>query len=465
MLSGCQLKKQVAKDEALLSTEVKEEVIQEVKNDVQHEIKEKGEREQIMQHIEEIHGKYYTISEVIDAGPYISKIVLDLEQEVTGSIDLETFQVYVTRKTIPKEATSESKIIEEGNRTIMEAYVSDAQGNRADAASYITLIMEVQPRLSIGSIINYAGNYNHTIEVLHTIYQIKDLDMGSTVLQNKVFNDNGGNNILLADDFTYGISSNKTLPLKYAEFRPKNDGKNPLIIWLHGAGEGGENHLLPIIGNKVVNLASEDIQSYFGGAYVLVPQASTMWMDNGKGMYTSDGSSKYTEALKDLVDEYLATHEGIDQERIYIGGCSNGGFMTMKMILTYPDFFTAAFPVCDAYADAWITEEQIRSIKDLPIWFTHAQNDEILKPIIYSEGTYLRLVKAGATNVHISLFDEVVDTTGQYVDAAGAPYKYMGHFSWVYALDNQCILDYDQKPVFANGKEVTLMEWLSKIQE
>lgn len=98
-----------------------------------------------------------------------------------------------------------------------------------------------------------------------------------------------------------------------------------------------------------------------------------MWMDDGTGEYTKDGSSKYTEVLDALIGAFVDAHPQIDRSRIYIGGCSNGGFMTMKQIIFNPSRYAAAYPVCEALADAFISDEDILKLKDLPIWFTHAK--------------------------------------------------------------------------------------------
>ena len=71
----------------------------------------------------------------------------------------------------------------------------------------------------------------------------------------------------------------------------------------------------------------------------------------------------------------MAANPAIDTDRIYIGGCSNGGYMTMEMVITYPDYFAAAYPICEAYADNAITDEQLERVKNLPIWFIYAEDD------------------------------------------------------------------------------------------
>ena len=57
------------------------------------------------------------------------------------------------------------------------------------------------------------------------------------------------------------------------------------VIWLHGAGEGGWDPYIAVLGNKVINIAFPKIQGYFGGAYLFAPQCPTMWMDDGSGQY------------------------------------------------------------------------------------------------------------------------------------------------------------------------------------
>ena len=52
----------------------------------------------------------------------------------------------------------------------------------------------------------------------------------------------------------------------------------------------------------------------------------------------------------------------MDPYRVYIGGCSNGGYMTMNMVLRNPGFFAAAYPTCEAYMDQYISDVQIQQL-------------------------------------------------------------------------------------------------------
>ena len=84
----------------------------------------------------------------------------------------------------------------------------------------------------------------------------------------------------------------------YAEYLPAEDNqKNALVIWLHGAGEGGVDPTIDLLANEVTALAGDEFQELFKGAYVLAPQSPTMWMDDGTGAYQNgDKGSCYAEA-------------------------------------------------------------------------------------------------------------------------------------------------------------------------
>ena len=83
----------------------------------------------------------------------------------------------------------------------------------------------------------------------------------------------------------------------------------------------------------------------------------------------------------------------------------------------------------------------------------------MVKPLETVVPTYQRLIAAGAPNVHFSYFDKVVDD--KFLNDKGEPYEYMGHFTWVYVYNDDCVLDFDGKPVVCGGKEVSLFQWMA----
>lgn len=263
--------------------------------------------------------------------------------------------------------------------------------------------------------------------------------------------------------------------LTYGAYEPEAlriDGKkNPLVIWLHGMGEGGTDVSIELMGNEVVSLIRNDIQSHFtteGGAtgsYVLAVQCPTMWMDSAKGMITGSYPSLYSDVLKSCIDWYVSLNPDVDRNRIYIGGCSNGGYMTMNMLIRNPHYFAAGYPVCEAYEDVNISDNDIKSLAEENIWIIQSFDDTTVNPKQYSIPTYKRLMEAGAKNVWLSMFESIIgtDTPGQ---------KLMGHFSWVYVFNDQVTAAQEQstadvKPSNNGGGSVApqgfsnLFDWMN----
>ena len=395
---------------------------------------------------------YITIIEGEDWGPAVTKLVIPYTAGGQGD-----FQVTAVKKAV---ASTGEEINDQGEVLVNQVYRSDETGNKSDDGNYTTIELTIHPDDTFTNpfYFDMEAFANSWADVTYTI-----TSKNGDTWKKEINRIKEGADMFDKGDHTYTDEEFGDITLQYANYSPKQDDKkNPLIIWLHGMGEGGEDPDLVLLGNKVTNLAKDPIQSYFEGAYVLAPQSPTFWLDNGTGSMTEDGNSMYTRALMDTIDTYVKNNDDIDTERIYIGGCSNGGFMTMRMIMSYPEYFAAAYPICDAMYDAFITDEDIQKIKHIPMWFTHASSDALAMVADTSIPTYDRLIEAGAPNVHFSLYDAVIDKSNQYKDAEGAPYMYNAHYSWIYTLNNDPKLDYEGEPVMIDNKPVTIFEWLSK---
>lgn len=245
----------------------------------------------------------------------------------------------------------------------------------------------------------------------------------------------------------------------YADYKPDHAAgqKHPLVIWLHGAGEGGDDPAVAVLGNQVSALFGKKFQSVMGGAYVLVPQCPTYWMSYTEEPDWGDNpgvSSIYLQDLMELIQNYVAQNPDIDSNRIIVGGCSNGGYMTMDLVMHYPNYFAAAYPICEAYLDAGISDDELHNIADtkLPIWFVYAQTDTTVPPAQYSAPTMARLKNMNA-DLYATVWPNVVDTTGKLKKADGSAYEYNGHFSWIYFFQGLCKDD-------ATG--VDMWSWMAK---
>lgn len=397
--------------------------------------------------------EYTLVVEGFDWGPMVNKVIVGLDAPAK-TVDMSEYAVVAERSHSCAEVPAASA---KGNRTVVFAYISDNKGNRVEEGAYVTLILSVAPNSPICSAFQYStkapcrGNQwvNYKVTVTNT-------------KTNQVWNKEKNRIMPLADEFDltgkYEYEAGKSLT--YASYSPKNISKKiPLIIWLHGGGEGGTDPSIALIGNKAFNYASADIQKYFGAAYVLVPQTPGAWMHDKDGkMQSGNGEDVYNVGLMKLIKDYVSKNPMIDPKRIYVGGCSNGGYMSLKLILKEPSYFAAGYISALAYQSQYITDDQINSIKNVPIWFIQAKDDRTTDPLKTAVPVYERLKKAGAKNVHFSFFDHVIDLTGMY---GGENYYFNGHWSWIYSHANQVFKEFDGSYVTLSGKPVSLMEWMA----
>ena len=389
---------------------------------------------------------YKMVIEGFDFGPFVTKLIIAWNHE-TKDLRPEDFSVAVTKQGSFFEPTP----IVEGTRKVIGASVSGKE---------LTLELEVHPSNQIGNGFRvekkedgpgkfYVGNqwaypFKHALTWKGRSFELECC----------------GRIMPITDSFDISgkFTASDGVSIKYASFIPPeaDNSKRPLIMWLHGAGEGSwfgtQEPSVAIMGNKAIAFAGKEMQELIGGAYVLAPQSPTMWMDDGSGAYTQDGTSTYTTALAELISRYLADHPNVDKKRIYIGGCSNGGFMTMRMILTKPELFAAAFPVCQAFKPEWMSDEQVKSIAHIPIWQVHSKDDGVVAFSI-AETANERLLAAGGKNIQHTWYESMEDLSGLWLDEDGKPWKYDGHWSWIHAYNNDT-------HTIIDGKKVSLFEWL-----
>lgn len=398
----------------------------------------------------------------LEGGPAVSKIIVELDKPLTN-INKNNWKIKTQNET----------------RKIKDVYISTKNGEKSKKSNFVTfdLIVETKPNnfsyVASPFFYNLKNFFNEWQKNYIVSIENNNFKFEKDLINNRIMPDASLFSYRSSVSGTYQnqiTKENDNLTLQLAAYEPKNlkkGAKKPLIIWLHGQGEGGTDPDISILGTETAALAKPEIQSYFlsgakkeKGAFVLVPQAPTYWMDEGDGTNgNGSGISRYTELLKKAIDKYVADNPYVDKNRIYIGGDSNGGYMTMNMIIEYPEYFAAAFPVAEAYSfyeyeknengtykkiteniggtenyyitdKLWFTNEKAQKIKNIPIWFINSHDDNVVTPKNYSLPTYQALLKAGAKNAWYSDYESVIGT-----DIPNT--KFMGHFSWVYILNNQ----------------------------
>ncbi len=390
-----------------------------------------------------------------DWGAGINSVTLELSHEI-DSVMPDTFTVTET-KGVTDWASDGFPIIEVTNpRTIMNAYLSDADKNSVDGPSkYVTL--ELAFTLSEGANINYMPltGYNTYCDPYMLTVDISDSSQlfsgEATVLNSfepitEITDMTTDADMFMMDSF----EASDGVKYEYAHFEPE-EPSTTTVVWLHGMGEGGTENTDPyitLLGNEAYNGATEEMQEIMGGANILVPQSPTYWMDrDGTGQPIDDSveGSYYVDSLHELIMDYKDKTGSTD---IILAGCSNGGFMVMDMAINYGDEYTAFVPICEAMSDAVISDDELAKIKDYPFFFIYAYSDTTVPPALTSIATIDRLKAAGATNLHVFAPESVVDTSGRFTNEDGTPYTYNGHFSWIYFHNNEAVSDVDETPVW-----------------
>lgn len=159
------------------------------------------------------------------------------------------------------------------------------------------------------------------------------------------------------------------------EYSSGSKRKWPLIIFLHGSGERGEDLDVLTRHGPPKMIAS----GYAFPALVASPQAP-------------DHDTWDPHSVKALVDA-LRHEYHIDDDRIYLTGISMGGYGVWDTVMAFPHTFAAAVPICGSAGVKFVAAERI---KHVPVWIFHGADDTVV-PAANSQRIYDALVEAGGT--------------------------------------------------------------------
>lgn len=163
--------------------------------------------------------------------------------------------------------------------------------------------------------------------------------------------------------FTYCGDTLRYMITTPTDYRPEE--RLPLVVFLHGAGERGDDlSLVRRIGGAKVFAADPDFQGT--RAVTLSPQCPM-----------PDIWSNHTFTVHALILHIMDAYH-IDPERVSITGLSMGGFGTWEMICRYPELFSAAGPVCGG-GMSWRCDLP----RKIPVRAFHGDQDRTV-PIQYS---------------------------------------------------------------------------------
>lgn len=156
---------------------------------------------------------------------------------------------------------------------------------------------------------------------------------------------------------------------------PESNGKLPVILFLHGRDQRGEDlELLKIRG--IPKLVEEQPDFPF---IVISPQCPSyyIWPSVFDGILA-------------ILDEVVRTQQA-DVTRIYLTGLSMGGYAVWDLAMEYPERFAAIAPVCGAGS-----EERVPLLRNVPVWAFHGSQDDIV-PVNEAEAIIHTLQACGGT--------------------------------------------------------------------
>jgi len=197
--------------------------------------------------------------------------------------------------------------------------------------------------------------------------------------------------------------------------------KYPLVIFLHGSGERGNDNDAQLLWG-VMNFATDQAMLTHP-AIVIAPQcpkeqtwSSVTFDKDRKVMKLNAEPSKPMSLLIGLIRHCEATMP-VDTNRIYITGLSMGGYGTFDALERYPNLFAAAVPVCGAGDTS-----RAASIAHIPMWIYLGAEDPAVNPL-----NGLAMLEA---------------LTNAGAHPGFTQYPEVGHFSWLGAYTDPLMMEW-----------------------
>ncbi|PJA95772.1 MAG: phospholipase [Ignavibacteriales bacterium CG_4_9_14_3_um_filter_34_10] len=176
----------------------------------------------------------------------------------------------------------------------------------------------------------------------------------------------------------------KDVNMNYLLYLPKDyeqKDKVPLLLFLHGAGERGDNlELVKVHGPAKLVEKGKDFPFV-----VVSPQCP-----KDKRWETND--------LIALLDDIILKYK-IDENRIYVTGLSMGGNGTWKLAAEIPNRIAAIIPIC-----GWGDPFAAMMMGKLPVWAFHGAKDVVV-PVSSSE-VMVETMKRNGGEVKFTVYPE-----------------------------------------------------------
>ncbi len=213
--------------------------------------------------------------------------------------------------------------------------------------------------------------------------------------------------------------------LQYNVLFPENYDKSrtyPLVLFLHGAGERGNDNQKQLTHGASLFLNSENLKDY--PSIVIFPQCpeAEYWVKFNKVKFDFGKKPEISKPLflvKKLMDGFKKT-EAVDKKKIYVLGLSMGGMATFDLICRYPKYFAAAIPICGG-----VNTSRLKAVRKMPIRIFHGGADTVVS-CEFSRNAFIELKAEGSQRV------EYVEFPGVGHDSWTNAFNYPDFMSWLY---------------------------------
>mgnify|MGYP002861091214 CR=1 FL=1 len=181
----------------------------------------------------------------------------------------------------------------------------------------------------------------------------------------------------------------------------KPDQRWPLVVFLHGAGERGDQVDL-VAKHGPPKRAAEGVALPF---LLVSPQcpANEWWTE---------------QPVLELIDHLEKTLR-VDPSRIYLTGLSMGGYGTWHFATLAPHRFAAIVPICGGGVPY-----KMRWIQHLPVWVFHGAKDSVV-PLEESSRLVEALQKGGNTKTKFTIDPEAGHDSWTKAYADNALYEWL----------------------------------------
>lgn len=191
---------------------------------------------------------------------------------------------------------------------------------------------------------------------------------------------------------TFESTLTQSVDLDYLLYLPPDYDESvnyPTILFLHGAGERGDD---------LSGLYKQGLTAYLSAGndlpfIVIAPQCAPdeTWLS-------------YRTEVMNLLD-FITDQYAVDTSRIYITGLSMGGFGTWDLARLYPERFAAAAPICGGMPWLIDIERAAQRLKTLPIWVFHGAKDPVV-PLEYSQ-VMVDAIQAIGGNIQFTIYPDL----------------------------------------------------------